>query len=157
MTPSHASALVPVHGLHRSPEQVAHLDEDGHKLSEFEIAGRGMEPAGAYTVEHLAGPAGVATVVLGGELDMASTAELRERLDAAAGLRGLVVDLGEATFIDSAVLKELLRANAELARYETRLILAAISAPVRRLLELTRTEELFTVAPDREAALRELG
>jgi anti-anti-sigma factor len=133
------------------------LQSNGYRLHEVRIAGRGLDPVGAFSVRQLPGPDGVATVVLCGELDMAATADLRARVDDAAGLRGLVVDLAEATFIDSAILKELLRANAELARYDTRLVLAAVSPPVARLLELTRTGELFTVAADRESALRELG
>ncbi|MGH2590646.1 MAG: STAS domain-containing protein, partial [Actinomycetota bacterium] len=53
--------------------------------------------------------------VLQGELDMASAPELRARLEAPAGALALVVDLAAVTFIDSAVLKELLRARSELA------------------------------------------
>ena len=59
----------------------------------------------------------------------------------------LVLDLSRATFIDSAVLKELLRARAELAERDVRLVLAGVAPPVRRLLDLTRTSELFEDAP----------
>ena len=62
--------------------------------------------------------------------------------------RALVLDLRGATFIDSAVLKELLRARAELAERDVRLVLAGVAPPVRRLLDLTRTSELFEDAPD---------
>jgi anti-anti-sigma factor len=124
------------------------------KLHETSIQGRGLDPAGSYTVEELPSADGVATLVLSGELDMAAAPKVRERVDAAAGRRALVIDLGDATFIDSAVLKELLRANAELARQDTRLVLASIAPPVRRLLELTRTSALFDVAGDRHEAVR---
>jgi anti-anti-sigma factor len=130
--------------------------DEGRKLHETSIPGRGVDPAGAYRVEELPSSDGVATVVLSGELDMAAAPELRERVDAAAGRRALVIDLGAATFIDSAVLKELLRAGVELAREDTRLVLAAVAPPVRRLLELTRTTELFVIAEDRQDALRRL-
>jgi anti-anti-sigma factor len=129
---------------------------EGHRLHETRINGRGVQPAGAFSVDDLRGPGGVATVVLAGELDMAATSALRTCVDAAAGSRGLVIDLAGATFIDSSMLKELLRAGAELGRYETRLVLAAVPPPVRRLLDLTRTAELFTLADDRATALREL-
>jgi anti-anti-sigma factor len=78
-------------------------------------------------------------------------------VDAAAGLRGVVIDLAGATFLDSSMLKELLRAAADLGRYETQLVLAAVPPPVQRLFELTRTSELFTVVADREAALKAIG
>ena len=68
-----------------------------------------------------------------------------------------MIDLAGTTFIDSAVLKELLRARAELAARDVRLVLAAIPRPVRRLLDLTRTAELFEEAPDAAAAIRRLS
>lgn len=130
------------------------MEEEGRKLHETSIPGRGAEPAGAYSVEELAALDGVVTLVLRGELDMAAAPEVRARVDRAAGRRGLVIDLAGTTFIDSAVLKELLRASAELARHDTRLVLAAVAPAVLRLLELTRTRELFTIADDHAEAVR---
>ena len=139
---------------------------EGHRLHEAHIEG-GVEPAGAFTVEWrpapagIAGgararalaPAGVSRVALGGEPDIAATSAVRSCVDEAAGRRALVLDLSGATFVDSSMLKELLRAGAELDRYETRLVLAGITPAVRRVLELTRTTDLFTLADDRAAAL----
>jgi anti-anti-sigma factor len=68
-----------------------------------------------------------------------------------------VLDFTRATFIDSAVLKELLRARVELAERRVRLVLAGVPAPVRRLLDLTRTSELFEDAPDVDSALKLLN
>jgi len=133
------------------------MTEEPRKLHETSIPGRGLDPAGPYSLEDVRASDGVVALVLRGELDMAAAPELRGRVDAAAGRRGLVVDLSEVTFIDSAVLKELLRAGAELARHDTRLVLAGPAPPVRRLLELTRTTELFAIAGDREAAVRLIG
>ena len=130
---------------------------EGHRLHESRIEARGVEPAGAFTVEEVYGPDGVTTLILAGELDMAASAAVRARVDAAAGLRGVVIDLAGATFLDSSMLKELLRAAADLGRYETQLVLAAVPPPVQRLFELTRTSELFTVVADREAALKAIG
>jgi anti-anti-sigma factor len=127
---------------------------DSHRLHEARIEGRGVDPAGAFSVEAVPAPDGVVIVVLEGELDMAATASLRGYVDGAAGKRGVVLDLTDVTFVDSAILKELLRASAELDRYSTRLVLAGMPGQVQRLLDLTRTTELFTLAPDREAALR---
>jgi anti-sigma B factor antagonist len=125
---------------------------EGHRLHEAHIEG-GVEPAGAFTVEPRPAPEGVSLVELAGELDMAATGAVRSCVDEAAGHRALVLDLSGATFVDSSMLKELLRAGAELDRFETRLVLAGISPAVRRVLELTRTTDLFTLADDRAAAL----
>ena len=127
---------------------------DGHRLHESRIEGRGVDPAGAFRVERTTAVDGVEVIVLAGELDMAATPEVRAHVDAASGVRGLVLDLGEVTFVDSSMLKELLRAAGEMDRYETRLVLAAVPGAVRRLLDLTRTAGMFTIVPDRDAALR---
>ena len=127
---------------------------DGHRLHEIQIEGRGLDPAGAFSIEASPAPDGVAIVVLEGELDIAAAPLLRSHVDAAAGRRALVLDLGGVTFLDSSILKELLRAATEFSRYETRFVLASIPASVQRLLDLTRTTELFAIAPDRAAALQ---
>jgi anti-sigma B factor antagonist len=126
---------------------------EGHRLHEAKILGAGVEPAGAYVVEAREAPDGVVLLELAGELDIAATAALRSHVDEAAGRRGVVFDLSGARFVDSSMLKELLRANAELARYETPLVLAGVPPALRRVLDLTRTADLFTLAEDREAAL----
>ena len=125
----------------------------GHRLHEAQIERAGMEPAGAFAVEACRAPDGVALIALSGELDIAATSAVRAYVDEAAGRRGVVLDLSGATFVDSSMLKELLRASVELARYETRLVLAGVPPAVRRVLELTRTAELFTLADDRDAGL----
>jgi anti-anti-sigma factor len=84
-------------------------------------------------------------------------AAARARIDETASGRALVLDLSQATFIDSAVLKELLRARAELGERDIRLVLAGVAPPVRRLLDLTRTSELFEDAADVEEAVRRLA
>ena len=95
-------------------------------------------------------------LALHGELDLAAAPQLRASVDDVAAGRALVIDFSEATFIDSAVLKELLRARAELSARDVRLVLAGVPPPVRRLLDLTRTSELFEDAPDAETAIKRL-
>ena len=70
---------------------------------------------------------------------------------------GLVLSFKRTTFIDSAVLKELLRARVELTERGVRLVLAAVPAPVRRLMDLTRTSELFAHADSVDEALTQLN
>jgi anti-anti-sigma factor len=117
------------------------------------IDDRGLRPRAAYTIRD-GESAGV--VLLDGELDLAAAPELRRRVDEAQA-PGLVIDCSRATFIDSAVLKELLRARAELAERGVRLILVGVPTPVRRLMDLTRTYELFEDAPDVDTALTRLS
>ena len=125
----------------------------GHRLHEAQILGAGVDPAGAFSGEACPAPEGVSLLELSGELDIAATSVVRSHVDEAAGRRGVVLDLSGATFVDSSMLKELLRANSELTRYGTRLVLAGSTPAVRRVLELTRTTGLFTLADDRESAL----
>jgi anti-anti-sigma factor len=114
---------------------------------------RGLRPPAAYTIRPGADPA---VLVLEGELDLAAAPQLRQHVDGFAG-DALVLDFKRTTFIDSAVLKELLRARAELAERGVRLVLAGVPTPVRRLMDLTRTYELFEDAPDAETALKRLN
>jgi anti-sigma B factor antagonist len=129
---------------------VEHRDEGQEPAS---IDARGIRPPAAYAIADGEGPEGVSVLVLRGELDLAAAPILRARVDGAMAARALVIDLAQTTFIDSAVLKELLRARAELAANDVRLVLAGVPKPVRRLLDLTRTSELFDDAPDRTKAL----
>ena len=94
---------------------------------------------------------------LEGELDLAAAPRIRARVDETESRRALVLDLARATFIDSAVLKELLRARAELADRDVRLVLAGVPPPVRRLLDLTRTSELFEDAATVDEAVQRLS
>jgi anti-sigma B factor antagonist len=99
---------------------------------------------------------GVVTIALGGELDLAAAPLLRERIDAAGG-SALVLDLSQVTFADSSILRELLRAREERERRGEPLVLAGVPVPLRRLLELTRTADLFEQAADSEAAVARLS
>src|SRR4051794_11201413 len=99
--------------------------------------------------------AGAVVLVLGGELDLAVSADLRALVDQAAADRPglLVLDVAEVAFMDSSVLREFLRAHREMAQAGGRLVVAGAQATVRRLLELTGTSEIFTLADSRAAAL----
>jgi anti-anti-sigma factor len=99
----------------------------------------------------------VRVLVLEGELDLAAAPRLRARVAETDSGRALVLDLSRTSFIDSAVLKELLQARAELAERDVRLVLAGVAPPVRRLLDLTRTSELFEDAATVAEAVRRLA
>jgi anti-anti-sigma factor len=129
------------------------MADHDHRREAASIDERGLRPPAAYSIRD-GSQDGV--VALEGELDLAAAPELRRRVDEAVG-PGLVLDCARLTFIDSAVLKELLRARAELAERGVRLILVGVPSPVRRLMDLTRTYELFEDAPDVETALTRLS
>jgi len=114
---------------------------------------RGLRPPAAYTIREGDAPG---VLVLEGELDLAAAPELRKRIDESS-TSAVVLDFARTTFIDSAVLKELLRARDELTQRGARLILAGVPMPVRRLMDLTRTSELFEDASDLDAALKRLS
>jgi anti-anti-sigma factor len=131
------------------------VDERDESREGARIDGRGLRPPAAYAIRDAAAD-GVAVVVLEGELDLAAAPLLRARVDELTA-PGLVLDCRRTTFIDSAVLKELLRARAELAARDARLVLAGVPPAIRRLLDLTRTSSLFEDAPDVETALKRLS
>ncbi len=101
------------------------------------------------------GGEGVAVLEFTGELDLAMHEPLRALVDAVVAEvpRLVVADLTAAEFMDSTMLRELLRAHSALGEAGSRLVIAGPQAPVRRLLELTGTDDLLTVVETREQAL----
>lgn len=116
------------------------------------------EPA-AFALDVLPAPPGVVLLRLAGELDLAVIGQLRDALDSAVDgeAPSLVLDFAEVVFMDSSVLKELLRARALLAQREGVLAVAAAGPAVRRLLSLTGTDELLELADSRAAALERVA
>lgn len=117
----------------------------------------GIRPPSAFVIEQATVRDGVALLVFRGELDLAAAASMRARVDAVAGRRGLVIDLRDVTFIDSSALRELLNAHDVVVRSGSRIVLSGVPAGVRRLLEMTGTDELFEMAPTRASALARFG
>ena len=130
------------------------MDDGEARRTAPEIDARGIRPAASFADR--AAASGIAVLALEGELDLSAAPMLRARIDEAATGRALVIDLRRVTFVDSAILKELLRARASLGERDAQLVLAGAPMPVRRLLDLTRTAELFDQAPDVETALTRL-
>ena len=100
---------------------------------------------------------GLAVLVLDGEMDMAAIRAFRAGVEDAIDdrdLRTLVLDMAGVPFMDSSMLRELLRLNQELRQQGAWPVLAGLQDPVRRLLDLTRTAELFRLADTRETALQ---
>jgi anti-sigma B factor antagonist len=101
----------------------------------------------------------VVLVRLHGEHDLSTAPSLSERLRAFASEGyGVAVDVGEAEFVDLAVVRALIHADEALRAQGRRLaLLFGTSCPVKRLLQLTGTQEMFACAEDRDEAIALAG
>ncbi|MGI8623902.1 MAG: STAS domain-containing protein [Solirubrobacteraceae bacterium] len=107
-------------------------------------------------LDRLASPGtGVVLLELAGELDLAVGERFHALMAeiAAEAPRLVVADMTEVGFLDSTMLRELLRAHRAFDEAGGRLVITAAQLPVRRLLELTGTDEVFTLASTRDEAL----
>lgn len=115
-----------------------------------------VPPPPVHAVERITEgvPEGTVVIALSGELDLAASPDFRRALEEGRDQapQRVVLDLTEAAFVDSTMLKELLRANAETAENGGTLVLVGPQPPVQRLLDLTRTATLFTIRADRASA-----
>jgi anti-anti-sigma factor len=129
--------------------------DEPHRSSGPDVDERGIKPPPAFAVEELPAPRGTLLLRLVGELDLAASDGFRERIETAlaSGIRNLVLDMAEARFIDSSMLRELLRANTATRDAGGRLVLTGVQPAVQRLLELTRVREILVFAPSRDEAL----
>jgi anti-sigma B factor antagonist len=119
------------------------------------VDAHGIRPPDAYAIEVREPSEGVLVLGLEGEFDMAAAPALREQLEAARGVdvRGVVLDLGGVTFVDSSGLRELLRASSAYREAGMSLVLASLQPAVVRLLELTRATDAIAVAPTVDRAV----
>lgn len=119
-------------------------------------SGRGdaLAPPPAFRMERVEGPPGVVVLVMAGEIDLATSGRFRAVVDETlAEGNSLVADMAEVAFMDSTMLRELLRAHRDLEGAGRRFVIADPQAPVRRLLDLTGTARLFVATGTRAEAL----
>jgi anti-anti-sigma factor len=89
---------------------------------------------------------GDACVVLSGDHDFDTVGQVRTELGRALSQeRPIIVDLSEATFIDSTILLALIETNRVCERRGTTLTLRPGPHPIRRLLELTGLAHRFQI------------
>jgi anti-sigma B factor antagonist len=102
-------------------------------------------PSGfGFSVVHAGG---TARVSVRGEIDIASSDELRTALLALSdqGVRDATVDLSELGFIDSTGLGALIRVLKHYREQGGELRLAAPTRPVAKVLEITGLDRLFQI------------
>ena len=89
---------------------------------------------------------GIVTLLLAGELDIASAPELQRAMDdlASTHTERLVIDLGAVTFMDSSGLRTLLLARQRADDGDHELVLRSGSRQVQRVLELSGAIDSFT-------------
>lgn len=97
---------------------------------------------------------GATVVTLSGEVDLRHSPALRKSLmELMLDKRAVVMDLSGVEYIDSSGIAGLVEAYQMARRNGTGFVLAAISDPVGRVLQLARLDRVFTIADTVEAAL----
>ena len=111
----------------------------------------------ALTITARRGP-GYVVVTVAGEVDIATVAELRERL-AALAVSGvpLVADLDQVSFIDATGLGALAGAAREATEHGTSLHVVCAQPQTRRLFRVTGLDRQIPLAHDLAEVLRALG
>ena len=108
-----------------------------------------------YRIAHQELTADVHVVAVGGELDMRAAPELRTAIDCAleAKIALLVVDLSDATFIDSTGIGTLVAALKRLKKARGSLELVCVEPNLLRVFELTGLDNLLSIHASRDEAL----
>jgi len=98
---------------------------------------------------------GVRVVAVRGELDIATSPQVRELLGDAATdkARPLVIDLGQCPFIDSTGLAALLHGAKPAQNGQSRVAIVTPGGAVRRMLELTTIDRTIPVVGTLEQAV----
>ena len=97
----------------------------------------------------------VATVVVSGELDLATAPRLSDAVAEHGDAKLLVLDMTATTFIDSTGVRALLHADRRGLGSGSRLVVVAGDGAVRRVLELCELDGRLTIVSDRPAPTAE--
>lgn len=111
-----------------------------------------MSELGDLEVEQLGG---VAVISLRGEHDLATAPAVERQLEALlGGGASVVVDLSQATFVDSSIVRALYGADPAMTDRDRRMALAAPpGTPPRRLLDLVALAGIVPTFDSRDAAV----
>jgi anti-sigma B factor antagonist len=107
-----------------------------------------------FDVETIDGGDPVVVIAVHGQADLHTAPELRNAITAAldGGATGLVVDLSEATFIDSMTLGVLLGAVKRLRPSGGKVSIVCTDPHIRRIFEITLLDRVFSLHTSLEAA-----
>jgi anti-anti-sigma factor len=108
--------------------------------------GRAEHPALGFHLSTSSPSDGVVEIVASGELDLATSGLLREAVDVCCerdGLRVLLVDLRDLSFIDSTGLRALWHSRERAQDRGCELVLRSPSEAVKHLLKVTKLEKVF--------------
>jgi anti-sigma B factor antagonist len=107
-----------------------------------------------FAVETIESDDSVAVIAVHGQADLHTAPELRRAITAALddGAAGLVVDLSEATFIDSMTLGVLLSAVKRLRPSGGKVGVVCVDPHIRRVFEITLLDRVFSLHADRVGA-----
>jgi anti-sigma B factor antagonist len=92
-----------------------------------------------------------ATLMVSGELDLATAPQLSSIVAKHGDARLLVLDLNAVTFIDSTGVRVLIEADRACANSGARLVVLTGDGPVRRVLDLCNLAERLTLVTDHPA------
>ena len=98
---------------------------------------------------------GIACAAVMGEVDLLAAPVLRQSLADLidGGTRRLVVDVTDATFIDSTTLGVLIGVNKRLRTRDGLMVIACGSASIRTIFEITLLDRVFDIVDSKDAAL----
>ncbi|MFF5900650.1 STAS domain-containing protein [Streptomyces argenteolus] len=111
-----------------------------------------MSPLTIITRDAATGP----VLEIGGDLDYATTPELRAALDALTLVGGqlLILDLGRLEFCDSSGITTLLVARNLAIEHGAAIALAAVPDRTLRVLRIVGLDRVFALHPDATAAIQ---
>ncbi len=98
-------------------------------------------------------------VTLSGEVDIYTAPRLKEHMLELfeVGVRDMIVDLSEVTFIDSTALGVLIGGVRRVSDADGTMALVVATRPVERILKVTGLDQVFTIKQTRDDALADLS
>lgn len=120
---------------------------------------RGYPESADFSIETIFVSAETAVVALHGQVDLHTAPELRACIGASIddGATRIVVDLSEATFIDSMTLGVLLGAVKRLRPSNGRVLVVCSDPHIRRVFEITLLDRVFSLFGTRADAVAGAG
>ena len=100
-----------------------------------------------FGVETIDADADVVTIAVHGQADLHTAPDLRDAIAKAidGGASGLIVDLSDATFVDSMTLGVLLGAVKRLRPRGGKVGVVCVSPHIRRIFEITLLDRVFAI------------